>query len=147
MPESEEQHQQSSDFPTSGYEAAEEEGQSLKDEEERNASIAGLEEEEKEQKQQSPEPATQQKRGERGGGKRRSTATAIGAATSAWQITLFDLDKQLNKQRMLMERMADDIKHLRKQFNQVQRDLAKFEKRMQKMKSAPSSVKRGKRRG
>ena len=149
MPESEEQHQQSSDFPTAGYEAAEEERQSLKDDEERNASIAGLEEEEKEeQKQQSPEPATQQKRGERGGGgKRRSTATAIGAATSAWQITLFDLDKQLNKQRMLMERMADDIKHLRKQFNQVQRDLAKFEKRMQKMKSAPSSVKRGKRRG
>ena len=148
MPESEEQHQQSSDFPTAGYEAAEEERQSLKDEEERNASIAGLEEEEKEeQKQQSPEPATQQKRGERGGGKRGSTATAIGAATSAWQITLFDLDKQLNKQRMLMERMADDIKHLRKQFNQVQRDLAKFEKRMQKMKSAPSSVKRGKRRG
>jgi|SRR5918994_153407 uncharacterized coiled-coil protein SlyX len=147
MPESEEQqHQQSSDFPTAGYEAAEEERQSLKDEEERNASIAGREEEE-EQKQQSPEPATQQKRGESGGGKRRSAATAIGAATSAWQITLFDLDKQLNKQRMLMERMADDIKHLRKQFNQVQRDLAKFEKRMQKMKSAPSSIKRGKRRG
>lgn len=148
MPESEEQqHQQSSDFPTVGYEAAEEERQSLKDEEERNASIAGREEEE-EQKQQSPEPATQQKRGESGGGgKRRSAATAIGAATSAWQITLFDLDKQLNKQRMLMERMADDIKHLRKQFNQVQRDLAKFEKRMQKMKSAPSSIKRGKRRG
>jgi uncharacterized coiled-coil protein SlyX len=147
MPESEEQqHQQSSDFPTVGYEAAEEERQSLKDEEERNASIAGREEEE--QKQQSPEPATQQKRGESGGGgKRRSAATAIGAATSAWQITLFDLDKQLNKQRMLMERMADDIKHLRKQFNQVQRDLAKFEKRMQKMKSAPSSIKRGKRRG
>lgn len=147
MPESEEeQHQQSSDFPTAGYEAAEEERQSLKDEEERNASIAGREEEE--QKQQSPEPATQQKRGESGGGgKRRSAATAIGAATSAWQITLFDLDKQLNKQRMLMERMADDIKHLRKQFNQVQRDLAKFEKRMQKMKSAPSSIKRGKRRG
>jgi uncharacterized coiled-coil protein SlyX len=146
MPESEEQ-QQSSDFPTAGYEAAEEERQSLKDEEERNASIAGPEEEEEEQKQQSPEPATQQKRGESGGGKRRSAATAIGAATSAWQITLFDLDKQLNKQRMLMERMADDIKHLRKQFNQVQRDLAKFEKRMQKMKSAPSSIKRGKRRG
>lgn len=148
MPESEEQqHQQSSDFPTVGYEAAEEERQSLKDEEERNASIAGREEEE-EQKQQSPEPATQQKRGESGGGgKRRSAATAIGAATSAWQITLFDLDKQLNKQRMLMERMADDIKHLRKQFNQVQRDLAKFEKRMQIMKSAPSSIKRGKRRG
>jgi uncharacterized coiled-coil protein SlyX len=147
MPESEEQqHQQSSDFPTVGYEAAEEERQSLKDEEERNASIAGREEEE--QKQQSPEPATQQKRGESGGGgKRRSAATAIGAATSAWQITLFDLDKQLNKQRMLMERMADDIKHLRKQFHQVQRDLAKFEKRMQKMKSAPSSIKRGKRRG
>ena len=146
MPESEEQqHQQSSDFPTAGYEAAEEERQSLKDEEERNASIAGREEEE--QKQQSPEPATQQKRGESGGGKRRSAATAIGAATSAWQITLFDLDKQLNKQRMLMERMADDIKHLRKQFNQVQRDFAKFEKRMQKMKSAPSSIKRGKRRG
>ncbi len=146
MPEREEQHQQSSDFPTAGYEAAEEERQSLKDDEERNASIAGPEEEE-EQKQQLPEPATQQKRGERGGGKRPRTSTAIGAATSAWQITLFDLDKQLNKQRMLMERMADDIKHLRKQFNQVQRDLSKFEKRMQKMKSAPSSVKRGKRRG
>ena len=138
----EQQHQQSSDFPTAGYEAAEEERQSLKDEEERNASVAGREREEEEQ--QSPEPATQQKRGERRGGKRPRTSTAIGAATSAWQITLFDLDKQLNKQRMLMERMADDIKHLRKQFNQVQRDLAKFEKRMQKMKSTPSSsAKRG----
>jgi uncharacterized coiled-coil protein SlyX len=49
-------------------------------------------------------------------------------AASAWQVTLFDLDKQLNRQRALMERMADDIKHLRKQFNQVQRDLAKFQK-------------------
>src|SRR5215210_3019728 len=110
MSESEEQDQQSSDFPTAGYEAAEEERRSLEEEEE----------------QQSPEPAIQQKRGERRG-KRPRTAT-IGAAASAWQITLFDLDKQLNKQRRLMERMADDIKHLRKQFNQVQRDLAKFEK-------------------
>jgi uncharacterized coiled-coil protein SlyX len=88
----------------------------------------------------------QQKRGERRG-KRPRTAT-IGAAASAWQITLFDLDKQLNKQRRLMERMADDIKHLRKQFNQVQRDLAKFEKRIQKMKTTTtSSAKGGKRRG
>jgi DNA-binding protein YbaB len=48
---------------------------------------------------------------------------------------------------MLMERMAEDIKHLRKQFNQVQRDLAKFEKRVEKMKTTSSSTKRGKRRG
>jgi DNA-binding protein YbaB len=43
--------------------------------------------------------------------------------------------------------MTDDIKHLRKQFNQVQRDLAKFEKRMEKMKTASSTTRRGKRRG
>jgi uncharacterized coiled-coil protein SlyX len=136
-------HQQSSDFPTAGYEAAEEERQSLKDEEERNASVAGREREEEEE-QQSPEPAIQQKRGERRGGKRPRTSTVIGTAASAWQITLFDLDKQMNRQRMLMERMADDVKHLRKQFNQVQRDLAKFEKRMQKMKTTTSSsAKRG----
>jgi hypothetical protein len=71
-------------------------------------------------------------------GKRRPTTT-IGEAASAWQVTLFDLDKQLNRQRTLMERMADDIQHMRKQFNQVQRDLAKFEKRMGKMKSTTSS--------
>ncbi len=59
-------------------------------------------------------------------------------------MTLFDLDKQLDRQRRLMERMADDVKHLRKQFNQVQRDLAKFEKRMEKMKTTTtSSAKRG----
>jgi uncharacterized coiled-coil protein SlyX len=69
-------------------------------------------------------------------------------AASAWQVTLFDLDKQLNRQRALMERMVDDIKHLRKQFNQVQRDLAKFQKRMEKIKTTPlSTAKRGKRRG
>ena len=144
MSESEEQHPQSSDFPTAGYEAAEEERQSLKDEEEHNASVDVLKEEE----QQSPEPATQQKRGERRGGKRPRTSTAISAAASAWQIKLFDLDKQMNRQRMLMERMADDIKHLRKQFNQVQRDLAKFEKRRGKMRTTTSSsAKRRKQRG
>jgi uncharacterized coiled-coil protein SlyX len=57
-------------------------------------------------------------------------------------MTLFDLDTQLDRQRMLMERMADDVKHLRKQFNQVQRDLAKFEKRLGKTKTSPSA-KRG----
>jgi archaellum component FlaC len=61
-------------------------------------------------------------------------------------VTLFDLGKQLNKQRTLVERMTDDIKHMRKQFNQVQRDLAKFEKRMEKMKTASSTTRRGKRR-
>jgi chromosome segregation ATPase len=147
MSESEEQHQQSSDFPTVGYEAAEEERKSLKEEEEeRNVSVT---EEEKEEEESSPESATQQKRSERrGGGKRHSNTTTIATAASAWQVTLFDLDKQLNKQSRLMERMSDDIRHLRKQFNQVQRDLSKFEKRMQKMKTiTPSSSKRGKRRG
>jgi uncharacterized coiled-coil protein SlyX len=141
--EEEEQHQQSSDLPTAGYEAAEEERRSLEEEEKRNAYAPSQEEE------QSPEPARQQKRDETRGKRRRSTSTAISAATSAWQMTLFDLGKQLNKQRMLMERMADDIKHLRKQFNQVQRDLAKFEKRMEKMKttSSSSSIRRGKQRG
>jgi hypothetical protein len=131
MSESKEQNQQSSDFPTAGYEAAEEERQSLK-EEGHNAHLALLEEE-----RQSPQPAKQQKRGE-SKGKRRPTTT-IGEAASAWQVTLFDLDKQLNRQRTLMERMADDIQHMRKQFNQVQRDLAKFEKRMGKMKSTTTS--------
>jgi uncharacterized coiled-coil protein SlyX len=140
MSESEEQHQQSSDYPTAGYEAAEEERQSLK-EEERNTPLSLSEEE-----QQPPQPAKQQKRGKRKG-KRRPTAD-IGAATSGRQMTLFDLDKQLNRQRTLMERMADDIKHLRKQFNQVQRDLAKFQKRMGKMRTITSpSTKRRKRRG
>src|SRR5918994_1703769 len=133
MSESKEQNQQSSDFPTTGYEAAEEERQSLK-EEGRNAHLALSEEE-----QQPPQPAKQQKRGG-SKGKRRPTTT-IGAAASAWQVTLFDLDKQLNRQRTLMERMADDIQHMRKQFNQVQRDLAKFEKRMGKMKATTSSAK------
>jgi hypothetical protein len=80
MTESEEQqHQQSSDFPTAGYEAAEQERQSLQGEKE---------------EQQSPEPTKQQK-GKRRGKQRGSTTTTIGAADSAWQMTLFDLDKQL----------------------------------------------------
>ena len=144
MSESEEQqHQQSSDFPTAGYEAAEGERQSLKDEIERNASAAESDKEE----EQSLESATQQKRGGRTG-KRRRTNTIGGAAAPGRQMTLFDLDKQLDRQRRLMESMADDIKHLRKQFNQVQRDLAKFQKRMEKMRAATSSsAKRGKQRG
>jgi uncharacterized coiled-coil protein SlyX len=146
MSESEEQHKQSSDLPRTGYEAAEEERRSLEEEEgeeeERNAHVASLEEE------PVAEPTKQQKRHETKGKRlRHNTTTAIGAAASAWQITLFDLGKQLNRQRMLMERMAEDIKHLRKQFNQVQRDLAKFEKRVEKMKTTTSSTKRGKPRG
>ena len=143
MSESEEQHTQSSDLPRTGYEAAEEERRSLEEEEERNAHVASLEEE----VPATAEPIKQQKRDETKGKRRRNTATAIGAAASAWQVTPFDLGKQLNRQRMLMERMAEDIKHLRKQFNQVQRDLAKFEKRMEKMKTTTSSAKIGKRRG
>ncbi len=146
MSESEEQHTQSSDLPRTGYEAAEEERQSLKEdegeEEKSNAHVASLEEE------PIAEPTKQQKRDETKGKRRRNnTTTAIGAAASAWQVTLFDLGKQLNRQRMLMERMAEDVKHLRKQFNQVQRDLAKFEKRVEKMTTTSSSTKRGKRRG
>jgi uncharacterized coiled-coil protein SlyX len=138
--EEEQQHLQS-DLPTAGYEAAEEERRSL-EEEEHDAHVASQDEEEP-----SSEPAKQQKRDEMRG-KQRRTTTTIGAAASAWQMTLFDLDKQLKKQRTLMERMADDIKHLRKQFNQVQRDLAKFEKRMGKMRTTTSpSTKRRKRRG
>ncbi|HYY40306.1 MAG TPA: hypothetical protein VE692_03575, partial [Nitrososphaera sp.] len=134
MSESEEQHTQSSDLPRTGYEAAEEERQSLEmEEKERNPHVASLEEEEEEEP--AAEPTKQQKRDETKGKRRRNTTTAIGVAASAWQVTLFDLGKQLNRQRMLMERMAEDIKHLRKQFNQVQRDLAKFEKRMEKMKT------------
>jgi uncharacterized coiled-coil protein SlyX len=140
MSESEEQQHPQSDLPTAGYEAAEEERRSL-EEEERDAHVASQDEE------PSPEPAKQQKRDETRGKQRRTTTTTIGAAASAWQVTLFDLDKQLKRQRTLMERMADDIKHLRKQFNQVQRDLAKFQKRMEKMRTTSSSTKRGKRRG
>jgi chromosome segregation ATPase len=144
MSESEEQHTQSSDLPRTGYEAAEEERRSLEmEKEERNAHVASLEEEE----EPAAESTKQQKRDETKGKRRRNTTTAIGVAASAWQVTLFDLGKQLNRQRMLMERMAEDIKHLRKQFNQVQRDLAKFEKRMEKMKMKTSSTKIGKRRG
>jgi chromosome segregation ATPase len=144
----EEQHTQSSDLPRTGYEAAEEERRSLEmEEEERNPRVASLEEEEEEE-EPAAEPTKQQKRDETKGKRRRNTTTAIGVAASAWQVTLFDLGKQLNRQRMLMERMAEDIKHLRKQFNQVQRDLAKFEKRMEKMKTTTSSsTKIGKRRG
>ncbi len=125
---SENEQQQSSDFSTAGDRASEEEIRSMKEEE------------------QSPELAKQQKSGKRRG-KRRST-TAIGAAAPGRQMTLFDLDKQLDRQRRLMESMADDIKHLRKQFNQVQRDLAKFQKRMDKMRTTASpSTKKGKQRG
>jgi hypothetical protein len=146
MSENEEQHTQSSDLPRTGYEAAEEERRSLEmEEEERNPHVVSLEEEEEEEP--AAEPTKQQKRDETKGKRRRDTTTAIGVAASAWQVTLFDLGKQLNRQRMLMERMAEDIKHLRKQFNQVQRDLAKFEKRMEKMKMKTSSTKIGKRRG
>jgi chromosome segregation ATPase len=139
--EEKEEHPQSSDFPMTGYEAAEEERRSLENEE-RNAHVTSLKEE------PSPAPAKQQKRDEKRGKQRLSAATDISMAASAWQVTLFDLDKQLNRQRALMERMADDIKHLRKQFNQVQRDLAKFQKRMEKIRTTPlSTAKRGKRRG
>lgn len=146
MSESEEQHTQSSDLPRTGYEAAEEERRSLEMEEEgRNPHVASLEEEEEEP---AAEPTKQQRRDETKEKRRRNTTTDIGVAASAWQVTLFDLGKQLNRQRMLMERMAEDIKHLRKQFNQVQRDLAKFEKRMEKMKTTTSSsTKIRKRRG
>ena len=150
--EEEQQDQQPSDFPIAGYEAAEEERQSVKDEEEdRNPSLALPQEIQSSPKQQ---PAAKQQKGNesRGGGRRRRTTTVAavgaGAAAPGRQMTLFDLDKQLDRQRMLMERMADDVKHLRKQFNQVQRDLAKFEKRMEKMKiTTTSPAKRGKRRG
>jgi uncharacterized coiled-coil protein SlyX len=99
-------------------------------------------------KNPSPAPAKQQKRDEKGVKQRRSAAGDISMAASVWQVTLFDLDKQLNRQRALMERMADDIKHLRKQLNQVQRDLAKFQKRMEKIGTTSlSKAKRGKRRG
>ena len=139
--EEKEEHPQSSDFPMTGYEAAEEERRSLENEE-HNAHVTSLKEE------PSPVPAKEQKRDEKRGKQRRSAATDISMAASAWQVTLFDLDKQLNRQRALMERMADDIKHLRKQFNQVQRDLAKFQKRMEKIRTTPlSTAKRGKRRG
>ena len=144
MSESEEHLTQSSDLPRTGYEAAEEERRSLEveEEEERNAHVASLEEEER-----AAEPTKEQKRDETKGKRLRSTTTTTVAAASAWQVTLFDLGKQLNRQRMLMESMTEDIKHLRKQFNQVQRDLAKFEKHMEKMKTTTSSTKRGKRRG
>lgn len=148
MSENENQHPQSSDFPTTGYEAAEEEGRALKeDAEERNASVT---EEREEEEELPPESATPHKRSERRrvGKRSRNDATTIATAATAWQVTLIDLDKQLNKQSRLMERMSDDIRHLRKQFNQVQRDLSKFEKRMQKMKITPSSsTKRRKQRG
>jgi uncharacterized coiled-coil protein SlyX len=146
MSESEEGEQrESSNLLRGGYEAAEEERRSL-EEEERNAYTTTQEEE------RQPELVKQQKKEDETRGKRRrsSTNAVIGAATSAWQVTLFDLDKQLNRQRMLMERVADDVKHLRKQFNQVQRDLAKFEKRMGKMKTTKtisSTTKRARRRG
>ena len=143
MSESEEHLTQSSDLPRTGYEAAEEERRSLEvEEEERNAHVASLEEEEP-----AAEPTKEQKRDETKGKRLRSTTTTTVAAASAWQVTLFDLGKQLNRQRMLMESMTEDIKHLRKQFNQVQRDLAKFEKHMEKMKTTTSSTKRGKQRG
>jgi chromosome segregation ATPase len=139
--EEKEEHRQSSDFPMTGYEAAEVERQSLENEE-RNAHVTSLKEE------PSPAPAKQQKRDEKRAKQRRSAAADISMAASAWHVTLFDLDKQLNRQRALMERMADDIKHLRKQFNQVQRDLAKFQKRMEKIGTTSlSTAKRGKRRG
>jgi hypothetical protein len=62
MSENEEQNTQSSDLPRTGYEAAEEERQSLKkdegEEEKRNAHVASLEEE------PMAEPTKQQKRDE-----------------------------------------------------------------------------------
>jgi hypothetical protein len=113
MSESEEHLTQSSDLPRTGYEAAEEERRSLEveEEEERNAHVASLEEEEP-----AAEPTKEQKRDETKGKRLRSTTTTTVAAASAWQVTLFDLGKQLNRQRMLMESMTEDIKHLRKQF-------------------------------
>ena len=105
------------DFPTTGYEAAEEERHSLEQE-------------------QDEEQIMSQQLAHRQRGEGRRTRRSIGAAASGRQIMLFDLDKQLNKQRTLMQRMADDIKHLRKQFNQVQRDLTKFEKRFSKTTKA-----------
>jgi hypothetical protein len=145
----EEQDQQPSDLTTTttGYEE-EEEGQSLKDEEEDHNPSLALPQEIQSPLRKQP-AAKHQNRDESGVGRRRRRTTAIGgAAASGRQMTLFDLDKQLDRQRRLMERMADDVKHLRKQFNQVQRELLKFEKHMQKMKITrpSSSAKRGKRR-
>jgi hypothetical protein len=126
-----------SDLSNTGYEAAEEERKSL-EEERGGSSITGPTE--KEESREENEDPTRGQGSERKA--RRRTTPAIGAAAPGRQMTLFDLDKQLDKQRRLMERMADDVKHLRKQFNQVQRDLAKFEKRLGKTKTSPSA-KRG----
>lgn len=38
-----------------------------------------------------------------------------------------------------MERVADDVRQLRRRFNQVQKDLAKFEKRFAKTTTAKAS--------
>ena len=125
-----------SDLSNTGYEAAEEERKSL-EEERGGSSITGPTE-----KEESPEEKEDTTRGQGSERKGKRRTTAIGAAAPGRQMTLFDLDKQLDRQRRLMERVADDVKHLRKQFNQVQRDLAKFEKRVGKTKTNPST-KRG----
>ena len=126
-----------SDLSNTGYEAAEEERKSLEEERGGSSIIAPAEKEESPEEKEDP---TRRQGSERKA--RRRTTPAIGAAAPGRQMTLFDLDKQLDRQRRLMERMADDVKHLRKQFNQVQRDLAKFEKRVGKTKTSPST-KRG----
>lgn len=120
------QQQPSSDLPTSVYEVAEE--------------------------QEEVERGSKRRGG--GRGRRPLTSTASvkrSAATRGRQMTLADLDKHLDKQMKTMQSVADDVKHLKKQFNQVQRDLSKFEKSMEKIKKTTtaktSTTKRGKRRG
>ncbi len=109
-----EDNQQPSDLPTSVYEAAEEQEQEEKGSKRRGG------------------------RGRRGRTTATSTTTASGATAASRggrQMTIADLDKNLDKQMKVIERVADDVKHLKKQFNQVQRDLAKFGKSIERMKT------------
>jgi hypothetical protein len=85
----EEQRRQDAGFPATRYEAAEEERRSLEQEQGKGQPSIS---------QQQPEMA-QRPRSER-----RKAVRHARAGTAGGDITLYDLDKQLDRQRRLMER-------------------------------------------
>ncbi len=134
---SEDEEQPQTDSSTTGYEAAEKEGQPIENEQQRQQDA----EESEEAPQQ---PSARRQRG------RRARRRIGGAATTGRQMTLPDMGKRLDKQQKLIETIGDDVKNLKKLFNQVQKDLSKLQKQLDKATSkarTTTTAARGKRRG
>ena len=122
--------QKTGDYPTSVYEPAKEEEEIT------------IEHEQDEQEGIGQRPAdTRKQRRERGAERDRGSK---GGPVPERQVTLFGLNRQFDKQTRIIDRMAEDVRNLKKQLIQVQRDLTKLEKRSGK-KTAITSTKASKR--